>query len=197
MTAKQKSPITMEQAQTLARETLSPHRFFHTQCVVKAARQLAAQYGANRQKAELAAWLHDILKERSDADLLHWLKGSDIIDESQIRRMRPLWHAYAAERYVRAELGLGDDVAYAIAFHTAGRPGMTLLEKVVFIADYISEDREFRGADEVREIVKTSLDRACLVALRNGLIHLCKLEKTIDVRSVLAFNDFVNIGSEL
>ena len=76
-------------------------------------------------------------------------------------------------------------------YHTAGRAGMTPLEQVVFLADYISADREFRGAEEVRHIAFVSMDEACLAALRNSLAHLLKLGRCIDLNSIRAFNHFV------
>lgn len=191
------NPIDLESARQLAEQTLSPRRYHHTACVVKAADELARRYGADPLRAQLAAWMHDILKERDAADLLQRLQGSDIIDFTHIADLPSLWHAYAGGLYAKQELGLDDEIANAVMYHTAGRAGMSTLEKVVFLADYISEDRDFRGADEVRRIAETSLDDACLTALRNGIVHICKMGKSLDVNSVYAFNDFVQNGSKL
>ena len=180
--------MTCDEARELARNTLSEHRFYHTECVAAAAVELAKQYGCDVQKAELAALLHDILKERSDDDLLQMLKGSDIIDFAQIERCPALWHSFAGGIYVEKELGCSREIADAVRYHTAGRCAMTLLEKVVFLADYISADRDFRGAVEVREIAARSLDEACLAALHNCIIHLTKQYRYVNVGSVEAYN---------
>ena len=185
-----------EKARALARSMQSDERYYHTCCVADAAEMLAERYGANVEKAKTAAYLHDILKERDKADLLQMLRGSDIIDFTQIERCPALWHSFAGGIYVEDELGCSREIADAVRYHTAGRPDMTLLDKVVFLADYISADREFRGADEVRETAQTSLEKACMTALRNGLIHRFKQYKYVNISSAEAYNYFVTTEGE-
>jgi putative HD superfamily hydrolase of NAD metabolism len=185
-----------QQACELARKTLSAQRFYHSECVAEASGNLAEKYGVDVEQARIAGYLHDILKERDPEDLLQRLQGSDIIDFTQIEHSPPIWHAYAGGLYVKEELGLDDDIANAVMYHTAGRKGMSMLEKVVFIGDYISEDREFKGVPEVREIAEHSLEKACVAALRNSIVHLCKKQKHIDINSVYAFNDLIFDGSK-
>lgn len=183
--------MTPEEAKTLAMARLSAERFYHTACVASAAGALAERHGADVREALVAAWLHDILKEERPEDLLQRIKRSDIINASQIARMPSVWHAYAGGLYVGRELCLSGDIANAVMYHTTGRAGMSKLEKVILLADYTSADREFSGVEEVRELAQTSLDEACAVALRNGIIHLCKKRKLIDLNSVLAFNELI------
>ena len=183
--------MTEQQAHELAKSTLSAERLYHTECVAKAAGELAERYGYSVERARTAGYLHDILKERDADDLLQMLKGSVIIDFAKIEQCPALWHSFAGGIYVSDELGLDMETADAVRYHTAGRPGMTLLEKIVFIADYISEDRDFRGADEVRPIAMRSLDEAVLAALRNGVIHLFKQLRFVNVGSVEAYNYYL------
>ncbi len=180
--------MTCEQARALAKETLSDERFYHTECVAKAAAELARRYNFDVPTAERAALLHDILKERDKEDLLQILKGSDIIDYVQIEDCPALYHSYAGGVYVHDVLGLDMQTADAVRYHTAGRENMTLLDKIVFIADYISEDRKFQGVDEVRKLAEHSLDEAVLTALRNGLIHLFKQYRYVNIESAKAYN---------
>ena len=183
--------MTPDEAKKLARQTLSDERFFHSECVVKAAQMLAVRYGADQKKALTAAWLHDILKEEPQERLLQRLHSSDIMQYEEILPNEALWHSYAGGIYVQEELGLDPEIALAVMHHTAGRQGMSLLEKVVFLSDYISEDRDYRGVDEVRELAEHSLDEACLAALSNAIIHVCKLGRHIDINAVRAFNELV------
>lgn len=192
-----KTPIDEQGAQQLAKQMLSAERYHHTSGVVDAADMLARRFGADAGRARLAAWLHDILKEQDRADLLQWLQRSDIMNLTQIKQVPPLWHAYAGGLFAKKELGLDDDIANAITYHTAGRVGMSLLEKIIFLADYISADRDFPGVGPVREQAEISLDGACLMALRNSIVHLCKMGRIIDVNSILAFNDLIENGSTL
>ena len=180
-----------DEARALARSAQSDERFYHTCCVADAAETLARRYGADPEKARTAGYLHDILKERDSADLLQILRGSDIIDFTKIERCPALWHSFAGGVYVEKELGCDRETADAVRYHTAGRAAMTLMDKVVFLADYISADRDFKGVEEVRALAETSLDRACLTALRNGLIHLFKKYRFVNVDSVEAYNYYV------
>ncbi|MCP6368247.1 bis(5'-nucleosyl)-tetraphosphatase (symmetrical) YqeK, partial [Klebsiella pneumoniae] len=79
-----------------------------------------------------------------------------------------LWHAPVGAFLVRNEVGITDkEVLDAIAYHTSGRPGMTLLEKIVYVADYIEPGRRFPGVDEVRELAKKDLNAALIQSLKN------------------------------
>ncbi|MEG0750468.1 MAG: bis(5'-nucleosyl)-tetraphosphatase (symmetrical) YqeK [Oscillospiraceae bacterium] len=188
--------MTSNEARKQAKAQLSEERFYHTECVARAAEELAQRFGADVERSRTAAYLHDILKERNRDDLLQMLRRSDIINSMLIERCPALWHSFAGGEYVENELGCDREIADAVRYHTAGRVDMTLLDKIVFLADYISEDRDFRGADEVREIAKDSLESACMTALRNGLIHLFKQYKFVNASSVDAYNYFVITETE-
>ncbi|MEA4912870.1 MAG: bis(5'-nucleosyl)-tetraphosphatase (symmetrical) YqeK [Oscillospiraceae bacterium] len=180
--------MTSEQARELARQTLSPERFHHTECVAKAARALAKRYGADEERCALAAFLHDILKERDKADLLKMIEDSAIIDDKLVRDCPGIYHAFAGGVYVRETLGLDEEIGNAVMYHTTGRAGMSKLEKIVMLADYMSEDRDFRGVDEVRVIAERSLDEACFMSIRNLLVHVIKNMHTVNVKSIESYN---------
>ncbi len=184
--------MTSEEARKLARASQSDERFYHTECVARAAQALAVRYGGDIERAGVAALLHDILKEREKADLLQMLRGSDIIDYTEVEPCPALYHSFAGGIYVHDALGLDMEIADAVRYHTAGRVGMTLLDKIVFLADYISDDRDFRGVDEVRAMAQQSLDEAVLTALRNGLIHLFKKYRYVYPPAVRAYNDLAS-----
>jgi len=183
--------MTEEEASSLARRTLSGERYYHTSRVVEAAGALAGRYGADAALARTAAWLHDICKEEDQKLLLQRLLGDDILRDGTVQRNHALLHSYAGGRFVKDVLGLDSEIADAVMYHTAGRAGMSLLEKVVFLADYISDDRDFPGLEEVREAAEKSLNAACVLALRNTIIHICKQQRVIDLNSVRAFNDLI------
>lgn len=75
----------------------------------------------------------------------------------------------------KKEVGIKDkEVLKAIKYHTSGRPNMTLLEKIIYVADYIEPGRQFPGVEEVRELAKTSLDQALIKSLQNTITFLLK-----------------------
>jgi predicted HD superfamily hydrolase involved in NAD metabolism len=103
-----------------------------------------------------------------------------------------LWHAPAGAYLVQKEAGITDsDVLDAIRFHTSGRPGMTLLEKIIYLADYIEPGRHFPGVDEVRDMAKENLDRALLKAVQNTILFLMKKNQTVYPDSFYTYNDLV------
>lgn len=180
--------MTLEQARDLARSMLRDGRFLHTQNVAAAAKELAPIFGADAEKAQLAAWLHDIVKHQSDDVLLKTMAGSAIMSDEQLMRKKKLWHAWAGGIYVRQTLGLPQDIADAVFYHTSGRAGMTPLEKTVFLADYISAERDFEGVDAVRELACTNGDEACLLALAQTIASLTQRGMYIEQTTVEAYN---------
>ena len=183
--------MTVEKARAIACSTLSDGRFYHTECVAKCARALAYRTGADPDQTEIAAFLHDIMKEQSDAVLLKTMQGSAIMQDNYLSEYRPLWHAFAGASYVRNELGVSQEIADAVFYHTSGHAAMTPMEKSVFLADYISEDRVFEGAAEVRKIAETDIDLAVAAALKNMIRHLAEQGKVIQPMSLEAYNYYI------
>jgi predicted HD superfamily hydrolase involved in NAD metabolism len=104
-----------------------------------------------------------------------------------------LWHAPVGAYLVEKEVGIVDaEIIDAIRFHTSGRPKMTMLEKVIYVADYIEPGRHFPGVEEVRELAKTSLNEALIKAIHNTIVFLMKKKQPIYPNTFLTYNDLVN-----
>lgn len=154
------------------KKQLKPERWDHTLRVVDTAVELAKQYGADPHKAMIASILHDYCKFWSKEQLTEWILRyqlpSDLLDYH-----KEIWHAPVGAEVARIEFGIEDeDILQSIRSHTVGRPGMSLLEKVVFLADYIEPGRKFPGVDEVRQLAKLHLDQAVLKAMNNTINFL-------------------------
>ena len=116
--------------------------FSHSVNVAKEAKKLAKHYGADENKAEIAGILHDITKEMPKEQQLQIIIDSGIILDNVQLHAPKLWHGMSGSIVVRDELGIDDeDILNAIRYHTTGRAGMSLLEKVIFTADFTSEER--------------------------------------------------------
>jgi predicted HD superfamily hydrolase involved in NAD metabolism len=103
-----------------------------------------------------------------------------------------LWHAPVGAYLVEKEVGIVDsDILNAIRFHTSGRPNMTLLEKIIYVADYIEPGRHFPGVEEVRELAKLSLNKALIMAIHNTIVFLMKKKQQIYPDTFLTYNDLV------
>lgn len=130
---------------------LSERRYVHSAGVAASAYILAEKYGYNPKKAELAGWLHDCAKEMKLEEM------QDIIDEQNLqvdeymRSSRALLHGPAGSIMAKTVYGIKDrDIQNSIFFHTTGRPQMELLDKIIFLADYIEPSRDFPGINIIR-----------------------------------------------
>lgn len=181
---------TVAQAKELARQMLSDKRYEHTKNVAAAAKHLAERYGADVQKAELAAWLHDITKEKNGQQMLQILAQDAIIAQQTVRRPKPVWHGPCAAVFAKNELAVQDeDVLGAIACHTTGRPGMSLLDKVLLVADMTSAERSYEGVEELRRLADQDLDAAVLASIRRSVAFVEERGKEVDEESAAALRD--------
>ncbi len=185
-----KRPIDAQQAKKLAKRKLSRRRYEHTKGVVSAAGVLAKRFGADEGRAELAAWLHDIVKEYSYERLLQLLAQDDIIAQSTKQRPKKVWHAPAAAVYAKHVLGVQDEeVLQAVALHTTGAAGMSVLDKVIFLADYISEERCFEGVAQVRALAEQELNAAMRLAMQQVVEQLRQGGMVIDTHTAQALQE--------
>ncbi len=176
----------------ILKQNLSEKRYIHCVNVAQKAVYLAKKYGAGVDKAELAGLLHDITKQM-DNDLQ--LK---IISDAGMRlspiefRNKNLWHAVSGTAYLKTKLGIdNEEILNAVRFHTTGRAGMSLLEKIIFVADMISDDRTSVESQKIRDVVEGSLDKAvCLTAVAL-LEMLMSRAVIIDPNTLAAYNDNV------
>lgn len=153
---------------------LDPKRYEHTLGVEYTAAALAMRYGESIQKARLAGLLHDCAKCLSDEKRLA-ICEKEGIEVSEVEQRNPsLLHAKVGCFLAAEEYGITDeDVLQAILNHTTGRPGMSLLEKIIFISDYIEPGRnKAENLDEVRPLAFMDLDRALLRILEDTMKYL-------------------------
>lgn len=155
------------------KKVLRPDRFQHTLGVVETALQLAERFGADQTKAEAAAILHDYAKYYPLEEMKRIISSVEGMPQDLLDYSPEVWHAFVGAYLVQKELGIEDEeVLAAIRYHTTGRPHMTVLEKVVFLADYIEPGRDFPGVEEVRQLALTDLDQAICQALKRTIDFL-------------------------
>ena len=147
-------------------------------------------YGADPEKAYTAGLLHDILKNTPDSELLNFFRENGIILTRTEQVSRKTWHAIAGEAYCRLKLSVTDsEILSAIRWHTTARAGMTLLDKVIFIADFISADRDYDGVERMREKAYISLESAMLEGLQFTLAELIENGWAVHEDSLAAYNE--------
>ncbi|KZE41934.1 phosphohydrolase [Brevibacillus parabrevis] len=174
------------------RTQMHEKRFNHTLGVAQAARNLALRYGADPDKAELAGLLHDYCKCWPVEKMFEILVRHDMPTEL-LEGEKELWHAFAGAIVIQTDLGVTDtDILQAVRYHTTGRARMSLLEKVVCVADYIEPNRIFPGVDEIRALSEKNLDQALALALGGTIQFLIEKQKTVYPLTLIAYNDLVS-----
>lgn len=173
---------------------LTGYRYEHTLGVERAAIALAEKYGADPQKAACAACFHDITKRLSCEEQLNLCDKYGIIPNDVEAAEWKMLHGVTAAAIASHEYHLPQDIVEAIACHTAGRANMTILDKILYLADYIDDTRSFDGVETARALAWENMDKALLYCFDQSLEDLVKRRKLIHVNTVLARNELVANG---
>ena len=181
-----------KEAKDLVKGRLSEKRYQHTLNVKKMAVKLARRYGVNEEKAALAALLHDAAKELPKEEMKALMAQYPQYAEGGENRPIPVWHGVCAAILARTEWGVTDEaVLSAIACHTAGKPGMTKLDKIVYLADMTSKERDWPGVNKLRRLEMKDLDAAMLAALKQTNDFVLSQGKPLDPMSKAAYDDIL------
>jgi predicted HD superfamily hydrolase involved in NAD metabolism len=164
-------------------------RLAHVYRVVETARVLAVRFGSEMAQVEAAALLHDYAKAISGAQLLSLAKGYGLITDPAEESHPQLLHGPVGGALLRAE-GLVDDpdVLDAIRWHTTGRAEMSLLEKIIWVADYIEPGRDFDGVKPIRQMANENLDSTLRMALDQTIRFVLDRGWPLHLASVQARN---------
>lgn len=148
---------------------LKPTRIAHVRGCEETAARLARRWGEDPEDAAEAGILHDITKKLSTDEQLRLVeKYGIVLDDADIAAPQTL-HALTGAWFSREHFGVPDNIFSAIEWHTTGRAGMTTLEKIVYLADFIEPTRDFPGVEHVRTSAFEDLDRAMVEALQMSM----------------------------
>jgi predicted HD superfamily hydrolase involved in NAD metabolism len=179
------------------RQQTPAKRWEHILGVMASAVQLAEQYGADPVKADLAALLHDYCKfwpvEQQSQVLIKHGAAKDLLEND-----KQLWHGPAAACEVSEVFGIQDEeILDAIRYHTSGRVNMTLMDKIICLADYIEPGRDFPEVDKIRKKAQHSLEKALVAGFDSTMIHLISKKIKIYPLTLLARNALIDEISKL
>ena len=178
------------EAKKLVKARLSEKRWTHTKNVKKMAVKLAKRWGADPEKAAMAAILHDSAKELPKQELLQIFADNAIIAENAPARPLPVWHGIAAAILAETQWGITDpEILSAIRCHTTGKPGMSKLDKIIYLADMTSAERDWPGVNKLRKLELKDLDAAMLAALKQTNDFVLSQGKPLDPVSKAAYDD--------
>lgn len=181
------------------KEELSEKRYNHSIGVMKKSVELAEIYDADINKAKLTGLAHDIGKELSKEEKLEYAKQNNIeVDEIEKINVS-LLHGKIGADICKKRYGFTEDMQDAIQFHTtgSGKKEMTVLEKIIFLADKIEENRNYKDKanlaelEELRELAKIDLDKAVIKALDNSLIYTIQKNELIHPDSINTRNKLI------
>ncbi|WP_343209071.1 bis(5'-nucleosyl)-tetraphosphatase (symmetrical) YqeK [Anaerolentibacter hominis] len=189
----------LTQLQEKVKNKITDKRFRHTLGVRYTAANIAMRYGADLIKAQTAALLHDYAKCLTDKELLSECRRYGL-SISDIERRNPyLLHGKLAACYGAEEFSIEDEeILSAVTWHTTGRPGMSLMEKIIFVADYMEPERKMiPGLVRVRSMTYLDLDETVYLIYENMLNYLSGnengQEKEIDPISIEAYDYYRKI----
>ncbi len=173
---------------------MNEERFRHSLGVMELSALLAGIYGVDTEKAAVAGLVHDAAKQLPKDEQLRLMKKAYQSKEPDeiVFNNKALWHGPAGAVYVSETLGLDDEIASAVFYHTIGKEKMSLLEKIIFLTDCIevNRDSEFDWAKDTREIAKRDLDGAILIAVNKSL-------KSIIDRNLIIHPGSVELRNEI
>lgn len=176
----------------ILRGRLTERRFIHSLNVADSARELAEIYGCDPDKAYTAGLIHDCCKDEPAGLQLSYMLGNGAeLTECEINTAK-LYHSICGSVYIQKEFGIDDiEIINAVRYHTTGRANMSVLEKVIFIADFISAERDYNGVEIMREKAKRSLDEAIVEGLSFTIKDLIDAGRIIHPDTLGAYNDAI------
>lgn len=172
------------------KNSLKNKRYLHTLSVARTASELAAVHGADPTKAYVAGLLHDCAKKYDNQFLLGNSRSLFGIEPDGFELLCPeVFHARVGAEMARRYFGIVDEeILNAIRYHTVANEDMSLLDKIIYIADIIEPSRNFPGIARLRELAGKDIDACMLGALRMSIEFILKKERPIHLATISARN---------
>lgn len=170
---------------------LNPKRFAHVLGVAETAVKYAKLYGADIEKAEIAGLLHDCTKDYSYETQLKLLEtyGCPARDED---KTKPIIHSVTAPVSAKYDFGIDDkEILNALRYHTTGRAGMTLLDKIIYVADFTEPTRDYSDVFFYREKAEKDLDEALFLGMKWIIRDKIDNDRFLHPDSIKMFNSML------
>ncbi len=186
-------PDQIARIETYLSENLSPARFRHVMGVREVALTLAKRHGVDEAQAELAALLHDCVKERPNDELLGLAKRHGLQVDKHEQQMPDLLHGKVAPFVAAERFGVNDETVFdATRCHSTGAVEMGPLDQVLFVADFCEPSRPYTAAQDVRELAERDLEAAVLEVMQFKLRKTLLKKQPVHTDSFHAYNAWVD-----
>jgi predicted HD superfamily hydrolase involved in NAD metabolism len=181
-----------KQGRQLMEEKLGDELYRHCLGVAETAQTLANYYCVDTEKAYIAGMVHDYGKLYSTQELLQKAKELKLPLDRMTLCQEKLLHAPVGAALLKIELGIDDpEISGAVAYHTTGRVGMTLLEKIIYLADFIEPGRVFAGVETIRKAAENNLNSALLLSVNSSIKSILDRDLMLHPRSVAFRNSLL------
>ncbi|MBQ3437422.1 MAG: bis(5'-nucleosyl)-tetraphosphatase (symmetrical) YqeK [Fusobacterium sp.] len=177
----------------IVKSKISLKRFTHTMGVVNMSIRLAEAYGADIEKCKIAALLHDICKEMDKEEMIKICREnfSEDLSEKDLENTEIL-HAFVGSYWIEKNLNIKDnEILLAVKNHTLGNKNMSLVEKIVYIADAIELNRNYPNVEEIRKLTFRNLDEGILLEARKKELYLKSIGKKSHKNSLAMQNELL------
>ncbi len=189
--------LSIEEITKYLENTLSQSRFSHTLGVAETARNLAQKWGADEDAAYLAGLVHDCAKEIDKNEAIGLLEERGYTVDEVEKKALGLLHAPLGAFLARERFGItNEEILDSIKFHTTGRVGMTLLDKIIYVADFIEPGRKYKESQLVRETAEVDIDAAVLQEANIIIKYTIDKGRLLHANTVAARNSFLGCGEE-
>lgn len=182
----------LENLRDIVRSRVTEKRYIHILGVEEKAVELAKKYGADEYKIRVAAILHDIAKSM-EVDKMRKICEDNFSDELSVQDMEisEILHGFVGYIIVRDELKIDDiEILEAIKYHTIGKKELSLVGRIIYIADGIEKNRDYPGVEKIRELVDKNLDEGIIYEIDKKIVYLEKVggeihKNTLEMRDWL------------
>ena len=188
----------LEQARKWIKSRLNEEKYFHSLGAEETARELACMFSVDPEKAAFAALIHDNAKNISYKKALELIKINNFDIDENIKTnffFKKLIHAHVGACLAQKELSVSDeDILNAIKFHSTGRPNMSMLEKIVYIADKIeSNTREPELREKILKILRETgnINEAVLICTDRTIRSLLNRKFIINTQTIEVWNSYI------
>lgn len=185
------------EVENIVKNKLTEKRFYHSICTMNRAVEYAKIYGIDEEKAKLVGIAHDIAKKLNEEEIDLYIKKYNIELDAMESKSLALSHSKIGAAIAKEEFGFNEEMVNAIAYHTTGKENMSMLEKIIFVADFTGDDRQLECSKKVYELAKVDLDLAIIKILKETIKYILEENKAMHLNTINAYNFYIENNKNL
>jgi len=175
----------------VVKSKMSENRLYHSECVAARCVELADIYNVDKEAARLVGIVHDLAKEMPNEEKVEYCEKNNLpIDDIEAAHIG-LLHGKIAAHFAKKEFGFSEDLCSAIQYHTTGKANMSQLDKILYVADMTSQDRQFPEKEYIIKLGNREIDECVKYILKAGINQQIQKNKKIHLNSIKALNYFM------